>query len=195
MDTLLHTCVRQSIPCLRKSHTNPLKVEPGADVILNIMFLGLFLGLYPSVNKKPAFKSRVIFFRVFHTLTTSTLDEQIVFLQGHLNLVNLALLEHVIMMTTHFMPAERHFLATTFSLDYYYQHVPTWADEFRMALNTHNQLQDLDKMARDIMDRSARVKRKVQQSKPQQLRSTHLVPYLNLALNTPIIRQSSFDRL
>lgn len=190
-DDLLSTCLRQSIPCLRKSHTTPLRVEPGGDVVLSIMFMGLFLGLFPSVNKKPPFASRVRHFRSFHALVTSTVEEQVAFLQSHQSLVNLALLEYVIMMTTHFMPAERDFLVETFALEYYYQHVSTWADEFRTSLSTVLGMQDLDRVAKEIMDRSARVKRKVQHPRAPPVRSSSLMPHIETALATPVVELGS----
>jgi hypothetical protein len=162
-NTFLHHTLSQCIPGAKK--VGAVSNSTGAEMILNVILCGLFLGCYPCANKKITFQAKSSAFAYFHALLTSTPEDQMAFLQAYPRTTHLALLEYIVRVSGIFMPVEKDFLTEKCGMRYHYTHIPVWADEFRSSVpktveGMPGVLRDTEETARELMDRSVRVKKR-----------------------------------
>ena len=151
-EDLIGSVVRQTIPCFGRPSVQMCwegSDSRGGGVILNVV-LGLLLGLYPNVNRKPQFSLRSELFRKVHEICTSNEKTQVlfgmmfetpvynnnkytqtVFFRRHQHIVTLAFMEYTARVIPLFMPTELLFLQKNFAMTYYFEHTPLSCDEFR----------------------------------------------------------------
>lgn len=98
--------VAQALPCLRRAH----KPLPGPCTAALNLLLGLVLGLYPDVGKRPPFGVRARLFGRVHRLLTSEPAVQAAFVASHAMLVVLACMEYLARVVPSLLPAEHEFL-------------------------------------------------------------------------------------
>jgi uncharacterized protein YjeT (DUF2065 family) len=95
---LIVNVICNSMPCLKRNRVAFLDKDafahPHAAVLINILH-GLLLGLYPSTAKRPAFRCRVRLAGELRALLCAPLRTQAEFLQGHLPLLKLSMMEYL----------------------------------------------------------------------------------------------------
>ena len=125
---------------------------------MNIVF-SFLLGFSPRSNKRPPFYVRVQFFMRVHALLTSPENVQKQFIQDHLSLVLLSLLEFLCCILVNYMPAECESLNSSFNLEPLLQQAPGSFDLFRQDhINTGTESwKFLTSAAKDSFERLTRL--------------------------------------
>lgn len=148
---LFEILMHNAIPCLRKgraahnafdTHADTKsakrrKIEPFhvSETTACIHVLGaLFLGLYPTSNKKPVFAVRKRLLRVIRTLVSMHITRQVRFLSRVPNLLRLAFMEYTVNVTRDYCPCEFTYYNSIKGMSVYYQICSNICDSMRMDM-------------------------------------------------------------
>jgi len=196
-------CFRRTSPAGEQGGESVLAAEGLAPVLLNLM-LALLLGLYPDATAKPQFRVRSRIFGTLHAVLTSESSAQEGFIQRHMAVATLALLEYVARVVPACMPAEETFLRQTFGMALFFEHTPLLCSEFRSGLTelanqpgacalTEADWRELDVRASEAVERASRVKRRPQPAGELRRSQDDANPDWRTALACPAVPSGSAD--
>ena len=181
----IHHLCENAIPSFRQNNHAVIYDGVLAPVLNTV--LGMLLGVFPDVLRKPSFDSKQFFFARVHSLLTSPKADQSAFCTQHHHIVLFAVMEYLARVLPLYFPVEHRFLLENTTMEYFFERVPCFGDEVRQFTDTTRKWSDIDAQCKHFVEKISRLKRLKQGLPPRKLKhvsSTDMTLYWNI----PVVR-------